>query len=206
MIKIQKPDLIFQLLNRYPEMNHVFTTPIEIEAFSFSKGELIISPLKPLKYIFFLLEGQLNIYTLKKDGSTSPVGILIGSGLLGDIEFVHPQAKSLFVEAKTDGLFLGISLSKYRAILKENTKFLFLILHSLTDKIEKITDNEVQASSIEERVLNYLDYLSPTHEIRGIEQTAMQIRCSRRQLLRVLKSLCDKNIMIKTGKGCYKRL
>lgn len=40
--------------------------------------------------------------------------------------------------------------------------------------------------------------------LKSIEEAINYLHCSRRQLQRILKKLCDENILIKEGKGKYK--
>ena len=45
---------------------------------------------------------------------------------------------------------------------------------------------------------------APAFELNGIEAAVLQLRCSRRQLQRVLKKLCETGQVEKTGKGRYR--
>lgn len=64
---------------------------------------------------------------------------------------------------------------------------------------------DVAAATIEERVVLYMQ-ATPGQELWGIENAVLQLRCSRRQLQRVLKKLCASGRAEKTGKGCYRLL
>ena len=57
---------------------------------------------------------------------------------------------------------------------------------------------ETISSSVEERVLFYLRSVSPEHELRGIE-SLLRLRCSRRQLQRVLGKLLAEGRIRKIG-------
>ena len=46
--------------------------------------------------------------------------------------------------------------------------------------------------------------LSPEHELYRISEAIYALRCSRRQLQRVLRKLADEGKIMKTGKGRYK--
>ena len=64
---------------------------------------------------------------------------------------------------------------------------------------------DVAAATIEERVVLYMQ-ATPGRELWGIENAVLQLRCSRRQLQRVLKKLCASGRAEKTAKGCFRRL
>ena len=59
-------------------------------------------------------------------------------------------------------------------------------------------------ATIEERLLLYMRNECPFYELKGIEAATMQLRCSRRQLQRILKKLCMEKKIEKTGKGRYR--
>ena len=64
--------------------------------------------------------------------------------------------------------------------------------------------NEAVFSSLEEKLLYYLQYTCPHNTLTNVEQTAAHIHCSRRQLQRLLKKLTDGGTLIKIKKGCYR--
>ena len=64
---------------------------------------------------------------------------------------------------------------------------------------------DVAAATIEERVVLYMQ-ATPGRELWGIENAVLQLRCSRRQLQRVLSKLCHENRIEKIGKGRYRLL
>lgn len=63
---------------------------------------------------------------------------------------------------------------------------------------------EAAAETVEQRVLLYLKNISPSNKLEGIDASALKLRCSRRQLQRVLTKLCQSGQIEKTGKGKYK--
>ena len=60
------------------------------------------------------------------------------------------------------------------------------------------------AQNLEEKLLFFLSRVQPDHEIRSVNQTLQPLHCSRRQLQRVLKKLCEEGRIIKTGRGRYR--
>lgn len=82
--------------------------------------------------------------------------------------------------------------------------FLQMLLRSYGEKLRLFAFVDVPAETIEERVLLYLRHVCPSHELRGIEAAVLQLRCSRRQLQRVLAKLCASGEVEKLGKGRYR--
>jgi len=152
----------------------------------------------------FLIEGEVQIYGIREDGSVTPVNRHEAPALLGDAEFVMGGASSLFTEARTTVICAALPMEPYRAELDRDVKFLHLLLRSYAGKFHTMATLEASAKTIEERVLLYMRHVCPNGEIGGIETALLQLRCSRRQLQRVLKKLCEENTVEKVGKGKYR--
>lgn len=54
----------------------------------------------------------------------------------------------------------------------------------------------------EEKLLEYLKW-QPEHKLHHLEPACVQMHCSRRQLQRVLKELCESGKVVKVGRGEY---
>ena len=156
----------------------------------FEKGEYLTRQGGRLAELLFLIEGEVQIYGIREDGSVTPVNRHEAPALLGDAEFVMGGASSLFTEARTTVIC--------------DVKFLHLLLRSYAGKFHTMATLEASAKTIEERVLLYMRHVCPNGEIGGIETALLQLRCSRRQLQRVLKKLCEENTVEKVGKGKYR--
>lgn len=74
---------------------------------------------------------------------------------------------------------------------------------SQSEELCILGDMEFVYQSIEERFLYYLKYYC-YGSLKSIEEATNYLHCSRRQLQRILKKLCDEGKMIKEGKGKYK--
>ena len=125
-------------------------------------------------------------------------------GIIGDVEFTGSDEPVLFVEASKPVVCLAIDIKAYRKILMNDVTFLQPILASFAGKFRKIITIDAMSGNIEERVLNYMENLSPEHELYRISEAIYALRCSRRQLQRVLRKLADEGKIMKTGKGRYK--
>lgn len=87
--------------------------------------------------------------------------------------------------------------------LNSDLKFLHTLLRSYREKLRLFALVDTPARNTEQRVLLYLEKISPAHSLEGITGAVLQLRCSRRQLQRVLSKLCAEGKVIKTGKGRY---
>ena len=156
----------------------------------FEKGEYLTRQGGRLAELLFLIEGEVQIYGIREDGSVTPVNRHEAPALLGD--------------AGTTVICAALPMEPYRAELDRDVKFLHLLLRSYAGKFHTMATLEASAKTIEERVLLYMRHVCPNGEIGGIETALLQLRCSRRQLQRVLKKLCEENTVEKVGKGKYR--
>ena len=122
---------------------------------------------------------------------------------LGDMEFVDDLNPMFFAEAKTKVKTLALSLKEYKENLNQDFQFLHTLLNSIAAKLKQSSTNQFVYQSVEERFLHYIHYYCKG-SLKSIEEAINYLHCSRRQLQRILKKLCDEEKIIKEGKGRYK--
>lgn len=74
----------------------------------------------------------------------------------------------------------------------------------LTKKMSAIAREEFVALTLKERILNHLYYHCENHTLKGVERASHTLRCSSRQLQRVLNELQAEMLVEKSGKGTYR--
>ena len=88
--------------------------------------------------------------------------------------------------------------------------FIFLLLSFINGEDQKEIagkEGELQAKKILNHYLNENGLLLKYYcygSLKSIEEATNYLHCSRRQLQRILKKLCDEGKMIKEGKGSIK--
>lgn len=204
MKQIYNTEQIRNWIDEYHILDNFDTPNLVFQAFKFEKGEYITKQNSRLNRLYFLIEGTIQIYGVRKDGSISPVNQISGLTVIGDLEYYGQGICPFFTEAKTGYIFISLSTKSYRVLLDTDVKFLHMLLRSYADKMRNFLEMDSFASSLEERVLLYIRNFCPSYELIGIEKSVLQLRCSRRQLQRVLKKLCGENRLMKTGKGKYR--
>lgn len=180
------------------------TVGLSFQAFRFEKGEYLVAPGRRMDWLLFLVEGRVRIYGIRESGSLLPVDRLDSPALLGDLEFVEDGRSAFYAEACGDVVCLALYVPAFRPALDKDLRFLHVLLHAYADKIRMFSAMDLTAATIEERVLLYMTTACPSQELRGIEAAVLQLRCSRRQLQRVLKKLCAEGRVEKVGKGRYR--
>lgn len=204
MKELNEPDQIELYIRKSGIKEKLSTEGIIFKVFRYEKGELLASPVEPLDHILFPVEGKAVIYGIRNDGTSFPISEIRKGDIIGDVEFTGSDEPVLFVEASKPVVCLAIDIKAYRKILMNDVTFLQTILASFAGKFRKIITIDAMSGNIEERVLNYMENLSPEHELYRISEAIYTLRCSRRQLQRVLRKLADEGKIMKTGKGRYK--
>lgn len=186
--------------------DYLNTDQLHFSVHQYSAGELLCSPNDGLKDILFIVQGTVKIYSIHEDGSLTSVRLESHPAILGDIEYVIRNFNTLFVEAHTDVVCLVLSVSRYRDILDRDIDFLHLLLSSIAYKFSSFSTLHRKNITVEDRLLMYMETFCENGTLSGIEEATMQLHCSRRQLQRILKKLCDEKKIEKTKKGTYQLL
>lgn len=195
-----------KILERYFEeyQLHFQQNPKLLKLIQFEKGELLNGPMNPLKSFYIVVEGSVSIYYITEEGSICHI-TKAGTGiLLGDMEFSGIEREMYYAEAAETVICLAIPFQENRSMLENDPVFLRFVLAQLAEKLSLSSRMDVVTQTLEEKLLFYLSNVEPNHEISSVSQTLQVLHCSRRQLQRVLKHLCDDNMLIKKGRGCYK--
>jgi len=171
---------------------------------AFHKGELLTGPERRQQYLFFVVSGKVQVYGVDAGGRKIPVNIVGKGALIGDVEFCRSGRSALISEAVTDLKCVGISVSRYRKTLEEDVRFLHFLLKSISDKVYLTETLDGPVVSVEEKLIHYLSEECEDGVLSGVEHGALRLRCSRRQLQRVLSSLCEEGRIVKAGKGKYR--
>lgn len=109
----------------------------------------------------------------------------------------------LYTESVDQVLCLSFPFQENRQVLERDPVFLRFVLSQLAGKLSMSSQIDTLERMLSEKLLLYLRKIEPTHTIRSVNETIQILHCSRRQLQRVLKALCDEGLLIKNGRGCY---
>lgn len=204
MKRIYDKELVNQYIKKY-NINSLFESKnLPFYLMQYEKDEKIIVPLEHTKYLLFIVEGTISIYSIRQDGSQYSISCSNDFTLLGDVEFINKDYPLFFAEAKSQVTALCLSIEDNKAILEKDTIFLHYLLKSLVKKLKLSADNDAKFISLEEKLIHYIKYSCPNETLMHIEKASLNLHCSRRQLQRILKKLVDEKIIIRLKKGVYK--
>lgn len=197
---IQNPELLERVFET--QKAHFQIRPLVLRLLEYEKGELINHPLKPLDQFLLIIEGSVSIYDISLDGRIRYISRAGHGALLGDMEFSGSKGQVFYTETMEPVLCLSIPFQENRSVLENDPVFLRFVLCQLAEKLS--FSSVMDAQTLEEKVLQYLRTIQPSHEIRSVNHAMQLLHCSRRQLQRVLKKLCEEERLEKTKRGNYK--
>lgn len=196
---------ILSKLSQKAHLDNIFDTDkIGFFCCEYEKGEYLCQPCEKEEYLQIVVEGEISIYHIRDDGTKYSLTQGNGIFILGDMEFYQTSPSLFFAEALTATVSIAIPLAQYREILKKDIRFLNFIVSVLSQKLFTIACLDAINTSLTDRVLNHMKYHCENGIMSGLEKNAFQLRCSSRQLLRIMSNLEKQGIVKKCGKGKYK--
>lgn len=186
------------------QQTHFRQRPPVLKLVEFEKGEILNDPLQPLSRFYIIVRGSVSIYDLTEDGSIRYISKAASGTLLGDMEFSGAGNLSFYIEAAETVLCLDLPFRENLEVLENDPVFLRFVLRQLAGKLSLSAVTTASAQTLEEKVLFFLGKVQADHAISSVNQALQALHCSRRQLQRVLKKLCDEDLVVKAGRGCYR--
>lgn len=183
---------------------HFRQRPPVLKLVEFEKGEILNDPLQSLSRFYIIVGGSVSIYHLTEDGSIRYIPKAANETLLGDMEFSGAGNQSLYIEAAEAVLCLDLPFRENLEVLENDPVFLRFVLGQLAGKLSLSSVMTASAQTLEEKVLFFLGKVQPDHTISSVNHALQPLHCSRRQLQRVLKKLCNEGLVIKIGRGSYR--
>ena len=172
--------------------------------FRYEPGEYLASPFSPLEYLQFLVEGQVHLYRMPDEASTVSIGASYRKiQVIGEMELLDPHFVPFFVEAATEVTAVALHIGQNREQLMKDPAFLRMLCVSLSKKLEDATQQS-ERLPLRTLVRNSMRHMEPGQQITDIGRLAESVNVSSRQLLRVLKELCDAGVLAHEKKGVYR--
>ena len=176
---------------------------LPFELYQFEKGEYMNNLLEPDQYISFIVSGTIRILNIRDDGSLYEIASGSGFSCIGDMEFGSGDISPYLVETVRKTYCVSLPLKKCRSRLENDPVFLRYILRSVTKKLNAATAMSAGPKTLEEKILFYMEHECEDQTLKGVEKASYALSCSKRQLLRILKQLCEEGKVNKTGQGTY---
>lgn len=205
MKEIKDETLLKNYLQQYKIPDLFDTKDLPFQLYEYEAGEIMNYKRSLDKYLKFIVSGEISLYALMEDGEQFIAFQGPQFGLLGDMELCGVRFENNYQEALTTVHSIELPLSKVKSQILDDNRFLRYLLYRGVKRHVQMTKPElVHSTSVEKRLLHYLEYESNDHSFSGVEAMAFRLRCSRSQVQRALKALVQNGKIQKTGKGKYK--
>ena len=206
METINDPNRLNQLIEDLHVKDHFGAELPYFLLLHYHPGELLTTPFSPNKYLQFIAEGDLLLYDMPDENQTIVLQTNYNDvNLIGEMELLDAYFEPFFVEAASDVYTLAIYLASYRDRLLNDPVFLRFICMTLSNKLSGAV-RSTSSEPLKSRVTRSLRHAEPGTQFGDISSIAIRLGVSSRQLLRVLKALCDEGILEHEKKGQYRIL
>ena len=209
MKRFSNTNMIIPYVQKY-KLDKIFKENIieQMELFSFDNGELICSKDDELKYMYFLVEGKVKIYTLHEDGKSILLRFSNPLSIFGDIELLTNYKVLCNVESINKSTLIGIDMKKLRKYACDDTSFLKFVIENLSNKLYSISNSTSinLLYSLESRLASYLLSMSDSENnvtnylevnIPKLTEIAPLLGASYRHLNRTINEFINKDIIEK---------
>ena len=204
MKRINNVSLKNKYIDKYG-LNNFFTNDMSeyMELILFEKNDYICKESEKMNYLYFFVEGKAKVYVILKNGKSLLLCFYYPMTVLGDLELVNNCDTTTNIQVLRDSYCIAIDLSKVRENLLLDAKFLRYACDSLGGKLQRSSNNSSinLLYPLENRFASYLLSVLPSYSdfitIEGVNHISELLGSSYRHLNRVIKSLCDNNIIEK---------
>jgi CRP-like cAMP-binding protein len=173
--------------------------------FQVEKKERIIESNELIKYLYFIVEGKVDIIYNTVTDKELIIDTLEPLSIIGDVELRKSYISKFDVVAKEDTFLLGLDYNIAKKYFENDCIFKKYIYESICNKLEKSVNVFMNATcyDLNRRFATYLlDNANSNNEIeyKSISKLADQLLASSRQLTRVLHSMESLEIITKNNK------
>lgn len=204
MREIQDKNLLEHYLEKYNIRNFFDTKELPFRMYEYAPGEMM-NVLRPGdENLKFVVEGVFDLYTILDDGSPYLIHHCEGFGFLGDLDFCGRQPPGRYQEVVETVRSVELPLKPLKAVLDKDIRFLHYLLDVMSQRLTISMHIRSDINSAEAALLAHMRWRCPDHTITGVEETAFYLNYSRRQMQRVLKSLTQRGVLERLGKGRYR--
>lgn len=176
----------------------------EVELYKYKKGETILREGFPMEHLLFVQSGKAKVFASADNGRDLLLTYYVEGGIIGDLELMMGEyVASTTMIALSEFVCIALPFKKWSELLKNNVIFLNLIGRGLAEKLIESSNKGVVTilHDGEKRLCTYILQVTPNDRLEEpLTNAASSIGLSYRQMLRIIKSLCEANILKKDGK------
>ena len=204
MVECNDPKLLEKYMKKYHIRENFSTPGLPFKLYRYEVGEMmnILHPQE--QYLKFIVEGRLGVDTVDSDGNLQRIVEETAFVYFGEVEILGRSFSNHFHEVLETVYSIELPWEPLRETLWNDLKFLQFLVKHMSRTIYVATNCMEEATEdVQSKLLRYIRTECENNSFSGMEATAKRLRCSRRQLQRVVSLLVEQGVLIKTGWGAY---
>ena len=204
MVECNDPQQLEQYMEKYRIRENFSTPDLPFKLYRYEVGELMNVLHPQEQYLKFIVEGRLGVDTVDPDGNLQRIIEETAFVYFGEVEILGRSFSNHFHEVLETVYSIELPWEPLRDILWNDLKFLqFLVKHMSRSLFVATNSMEEATEDVQSKLLRHIHTECENRTFSGMEATAKRLRCSRRQLQRVVCKLVKDGQLIKTGWGAY---
>lgn len=189
-------------------IEQLFSGPIDglLELFFFRKDEFVLYENEPSDYLYFLLDGEVKIYSSIGNGKYLDHGHYPRFRVIGEAAILWGNPASASVQCASNSHFFGVSLARHRAQLLDENRFLRYICEILCAQMTmQRQSSHALFFPLENRMADLVLRNAPDGLLQySLVACADLLSASYRHLLRVVKKMCEEGLLERAGGARYR--
>ncbi len=169
----------------------------------FEKGDFIFTQGGEVTKLYIVQNGKVKVTALAANGKDLTLSYYVTEGILGDVEFLRENKSATATSiAIAQTVCIEIPLQENYTYLTTNIFFMNKICLGLSNKLLNSSNNYIASAlhSGEERLCTYISHTQRKGKIsEPLTEISPKIGISYRHLLRILKFLCENEVLRKSG-------
>lgn len=204
MVECNDHKLMKAYMTKYGIREFFSTENLPFRMYRYDVGD-IINVLHPQEqYLKFIVDGRIGVDTVDREGNLLRIVETSAFVYYGEVEILGRSFSSHYHQVLETVYSIELPWEPLREILWNDLKFLQFLVQHMSRSIYIATNNaEASSEDIQSRLLRYIKHECKDGAFSGMEETAKRLRCSRRQLQRVVCQLVEEGRLVKTGWGTY---
>lgn len=168
----------------------------------YNKTELILSAHEPVRNIYFLVEGMVEISSMMLSGNKIFINNLYPLEIFGDVEYVNKQEPMFDVLAARNCMCIVLPFPVIKQYLETSYHFWKLLAVEGNTKLLKTNIATVLKGSYSLKTVlsNYIIKSGYTIQFNSMAELALQFNVSYRNLSRIIKELTEEGVISKERK------
>ena len=207
MVECNDPKRMEAYMAKYGIRDIFSTENLPFRMYRYDVGD-IMNVLHPQEqYLKFIVDGRIGVDTVDRDGNLQRIVEETAFVYFGEVEILGRSFSNHLHEVLETVYSIELPWEPLREILWNDLKFLqFLVKHMSRSLFIATNSMEASSDDVQSKLLRYIRDECRDLSFSGMEETAKRLRCSRRQLQRVVSQLVEEGILTKTGWGTYSQM